>query len=147
MRPGVGSLRLAQPVSRPILYVCAPFATRTTQEQLKTNRVRLAAMGMGWAPLFAPAALSDLGLEEGNKADRAASLDVAVSLLLRSTACVVVGKRVTAGMEMELRAACGSRIPCLPAALLCPPGQEWVMAWRASLGPTEFVQFIREAIA
>jgi hypothetical protein len=89
------------PVHRMLLYVCAPYATATADEQAETLEARQGALRRGWTPVWAPFLFRDL-LDEG--ADRETIYALNEALVARSDALLRVGERVTEGMRRELHA-------------------------------------------
>ena len=88
-------------MSRPILYVCAPFSTRTPDEAVATNQAIVRAVELGWCPLYTPYHF-DRFLRDGNPDERAAALECAFGLLDQADTVLVVGSRLTDGMRLEL---------------------------------------------
>lgn len=88
-------------MKRPILYVCAPYQTRTHEEALETDKAIGHALQLGWAPVFAPYLLNRFICEE-EPSEREMALDCCMSLLEGSDAVLVVGDRRTNGMWKEL---------------------------------------------
>lgn len=100
-------------MTRPVLYVCAPFRTRTPEEAERTDAAMRRALELGWAPIFAPMLYQPLGLRDDIPGERDAALAAAVGLLSVSHSVLVVGLRITEGMGLELDAwgARSSRAP------------------------------------
>lgn len=116
-------MSMAEIPMRPTLYVCAPFATRTPVEAAETAALVLRAVRLGWAPVFAPDLYRHV-LDEATGRD--AGLSCAMSLLRRCDALVIVGSRVTQGMEAELRWWLYRGFPTYTAVTLAEPrGSAW----------------------
>jgi hypothetical protein len=94
-------------MNRPLLYLCAPFATRTPDEAVATNQAIVRAVALGWVPVYAPYLL-DRFLRDGKPGERALALECALGLLDRADALLVVGDRLTDGMRLELKRWRGS---------------------------------------
>jgi len=88
-------------VTRPILYLTAPYQTATEGEKaLRLEAVRV-AVARGWCPVFSPFLLERAYPEETPEV-RVLALDCCLALLAVATALLVVGERRTEGMNVEL---------------------------------------------
>lgn len=90
-------------MTRPLLYVCAPFRTRTLDEARATHDAIALALRLGWAPIFGPLLLRDF-LSDANEDERAMAIECDTTILAACTAFLVVGERVTEGMRHEMKA-------------------------------------------
>ena len=88
-------------MTRPILYVCAPFATATADEVYTRDCAIRAAAERGWTPVYAPYLFAPVYTDE-TEAVRALCFDMNLALLVKSDAILVVGSRVTEGMSVEI---------------------------------------------
>ena len=104
-------------MSRPVLYVCAPYSTRTPDEAVDTLHAVRGAIERGYCPVFAPFMFERL-LSDENPAQRATGIACGLTLLDHADAIVVVGERLTKGMRTELGRWRGPTFfwPELPAA-------------------------------
>lgn len=90
----------AESGNRPLLYVAAPVRAATEAERELVRLERARAFDLGWAPVWGPALLGGLGLTE--ERDRERIMDFDLSIMKRCEALVLVGRRITPGMELEL---------------------------------------------
>ena len=88
---------------KPVLYVCAPFATRTLAEAALTDAAIRGALELGYVPVFAPY-LYDRVISDTFPSERELALQACEVLIAKSDAFLVVGDRLTAGMERDLAA-------------------------------------------
>jgi hypothetical protein len=89
--------------TRQLLYVCAPWRTRTPEEEAATTAAIRWALKWGWCPVWAPSLLAPF-LEDEDPDQRAVALRCAVALLAACDGVLVVGERRTDGMRYELEA-------------------------------------------
>ena len=89
--------------NRPLLYVCAPFRTRTEAEAEATDHVLRVAVARGWAPIFAPYCFRGIFSDEKPE-EREAMLSVAQGVIQKCAAFYLVGQRVTEGMLRDIAA-------------------------------------------
>lgn len=112
---------------RPLLYVCAPFRTRTLEEARATHAAIARALELGWAPVFGPLLLRDF-LSDANPNERAAAIECDLAILRACNAVLVVGDRVTEGMRHELEAWRKMEAPGWPRAARWVHAEPWTLA-------------------
>lgn len=88
-------------MTRPLIYVAAPFKTRTMAEARATHDAIALAMRLGWAPVFTPLLFRDF-LSDANEDERSIAIECNAPILAACHALLVVGERVTTGMAAEL---------------------------------------------
>lgn len=84
-----------------MLYVCAPWKTRTPAEEAETKKAVRAALEKGWAPVFLPF-MYDTILDESDPEARELGLQACEAVLVRCDKILVIGSRITEGMQREL---------------------------------------------
>lgn len=87
---------------RPLLYVTAPWRTRTPDEAAATDAAIRGALELGYFPVFSPYCLAPTGLRDDVPAERELVLEADLALLDRCDAVLLVGGRLTDGMQREL---------------------------------------------
>lgn len=88
-------------MTRPLLYIAAPWKTRTLAEASLTHYAIGKAMGLGWAPIFTPLLFRDF-LSDANENERAIAIECNAPVLAACHAILTVGDRITSGMAAEL---------------------------------------------
>lgn len=86
---------------RPLLYVCAPWASRTPAEWEETKKAITSALALGWAPIFTPP-MYDYRGDDSDLALREHGLQASESIIGHCGNVLVIGSRRTLGMEREL---------------------------------------------
>ena len=89
-------------MSRPLLYVCAPWRRRTPASIARTKTLCRKAADLGWLPLFGPWVFA--WLDDAKPKDRAMGLELDMNMIEECVALMVVGETVTEGMAIELKA-------------------------------------------
>lgn len=89
---------------RAILYLCAPYATRTLVEHTQTQLAVRKAVSLGWAPIFYPFVMSPAGIDDAVPEQREAALECCEAVIPRCDAFLIVGMRETSGMSRDLAA-------------------------------------------
>lgn len=88
-------------MSRPLLYVIAPYATRTPAEADRTDAAIRRGLELGWAPVFLPYVYRGI-LRDDMPAEREVALLACEGVIDKADAALVVGERITAGMDRDL---------------------------------------------
>lgn len=109
----------AEDGNRPLLYVAAPVRASAEEERELVRALRTRAFDLGWAPIWGPALLGGIGLTEAD--DRQRIMDFDLSVMRRCEALVIVGQRITTGMELELATWLPWHRPVYLAAELAAP--------------------------
>lgn len=89
--------------ARPLLYVCAPYATATPDEVAERDRAIKSALEKGWCPIFGPYLLERF-VDDNVPEEREAAIECDLAILAWCDALLVIGDRTTAGMQRELAA-------------------------------------------
>lgn len=88
--------------ARRLLYICAPWATRTPEEERETKEAVSVALKLGWAPIFVPLILGDI---DDEPAQRERALQTCEAVIDACDNCLVVNiyrAEETAGMKRDL---------------------------------------------
>lgn len=90
-----------------VCLVIAPWRTATDAELMRLNRALNWLLACGWCPVFLPYALRDV-LNDDQPGERETALNASAAFVRmvaahRPARAFVIGDRITAGMDLDIR--------------------------------------------